>query len=158
MQQHRDKWGDLGWENADLGYPTTDELKTPDGVGRFNHFQGGSIYWSPNTDAHQIWGGIRDTWAAQGWETGPLGYPVTDELTTPDGKGKYNHFQGGSIYWSPSTGAHKVQGEIRNYWARNGWEKSRFGFPVSEERLLNDGAIQQEFQGHALQWVPFKSG
>ena len=31
----RDKWADLGWENAALGYPTTDELKTPDGVGRF---------------------------------------------------------------------------------------------------------------------------
>ena len=47
-------------------------------------------------------------------------------------------------------------GEIRNYWGKNGWEKSRFGFPVSEERRLNDGAVQQEFQGHALQWVPFR--
>ena len=69
----RNKWGDLGWESAALGYPITDELKTPDGKGRFNHFQGGSIYWSPETDAHQVWGGIRDKWAQQGWETGELG-------------------------------------------------------------------------------------
>ncbi|MEL6052172.1 hypothetical protein QVH36_11330, partial [Corynebacterium rouxii] len=62
----RNKWGDLGWEGAALGYPITDELKTPDGVGRFNHFQGGSIYWSPDTDAHQVWGGIRDKWGAAG--------------------------------------------------------------------------------------------
>ena len=89
-------------------------------------------------------------------EMGPLGFPTTDEINTPGGEGKFNHFQGGSIYWSPSTGAHKVLGEIRNYWGKNGWEKSRFGFPVSEERRLNDGAVQQEFQGHALQWVPFK--
>ena len=87
---------------------------------------------------------------------GPLGFPTTDEINTPGGEGKFNHFQRGSIYWSPSTGAHKVLGEIRNYWGMNGWEKSRFGFPVSEERRLNDGAVQQEFQGHALQWVPFK--
>jgi len=84
----RNKWGDLGWEGAALGYPITDELKTPDGKGRFNHFQGGSIYWSPETDAHQVWGGIRDKWAQQGWETGELGYPTTDELLTPEKTGQ----------------------------------------------------------------------
>lgn len=146
----RDKWGDLGWENTALGYPTTDELKTPDGVGRFNHFQGGSIYWSPNTDAHQIWGGIRDKWAAQGWETGPLGYPTTDELTTPDGKGKYNHFQGGSIYYSPTGGVRTVSGKIRDYWAKAGWEKSFFGFPSSDAYAAG-GGIKQNFIGGAIQ-------
>jgi uncharacterized protein with LGFP repeats len=25
-----------------------------------------------------------------------LGYPVTDETGTPDGHGRYNHFQGGT--------------------------------------------------------------
>jgi uncharacterized protein with LGFP repeats len=40
----RDKWLALGGPSSFLGQPLTDELGTPDGVGRFNHFQGGSIY------------------------------------------------------------------------------------------------------------------
>ena len=152
----RDKWAERGWEREYLGYPTTDELPTRQPGGRFNHFQGGSIYWSPSTGAHNIQGEIKKRWGLSDWEMGPLGFPTTDEINTPGGEGKFNHFQRGSIYWSPSTGAHKVLGEIRNYWGKNGWEKSRFGFPISEERRLNDGAVQQEFQGHALQWVPFK--
>ena len=31
------KWASLRWEAGILGYPLTDELTTPDGVGRFNH-------------------------------------------------------------------------------------------------------------------------
>lgn len=71
----------LGAEASILGYPRTDETGTPDGVGRFNHFQGGSIYWTPSTSAHEVHGLIRDLWASQGWERNvQLGYPVSDEL------------------------------------------------------------------------------
>lgn len=146
----RDKWADLGWENAALGYPVTDELTPPDKKGRFNHFQGGSIYWSPDTDAHQVWGDIRDKWAAQGWETGPLGYPVTDERTTPDGKGKYNYFQGGSIYSSAAGGTRPITGKILNYWADSGWEKSRFSFP-SSDAYTAAGGTKQDFIGGSIQ-------
>jgi uncharacterized protein with LGFP repeats len=50
-------------------------------------------------------GAIRDKWLAFGGDSSFLGQPLTDELTTPDGVGRFNHFQGGSIYWTPSTGA-----------------------------------------------------
>ena len=43
-----------------LHYPVTDETGTPDGVGRFNHFEGGSIYWTPGTGAKEVHGAIRD--------------------------------------------------------------------------------------------------
>jgi hypothetical protein len=77
----RDKYLALGAEASILGYPRTDETGTPDGVGRFNHFQGGSIYWTPGTSAHEVHGLIRDRWASLGWERNPqLGYQVTDEL------------------------------------------------------------------------------
>jgi len=59
---------------AVYGLPLTDETTTPDGVGRFNHFQGGrSIYWTPATGAHAVYGAIRAAWAARGWERGPVG-------------------------------------------------------------------------------------
>ena len=76
----RAKYDGLGAEGSFLGYPTTDETGCPDGVGRYNHFEAGSIYWSPATDAHEVHGLIRDLWAGQGWERGALGYPLTDEL------------------------------------------------------------------------------
>ncbi|MGW3264194.1 hypothetical protein [Streptomyces sp. NPDC001056] len=39
-----------------------------------------------------------------GGETSPLGCATTDELTTPNGRGKYNTFTGGSICWTATTG------------------------------------------------------
>ena len=78
----REKYLALGAEASILGYPTTNETTTPDGIGRYNHFQGGSIYWTPSTWAHEVHGLIRDRWASLGWERNPqLGYPITDELT-----------------------------------------------------------------------------
>lgn len=71
----------LGGSGSVLGYPTTDEMGTPDGIGRFNHFQAGSVYWTPSTGAHEAHGLIRAFWAAGGWErNGALGYPISDEL------------------------------------------------------------------------------
>lgn len=98
-------WTELGRENGFLGYPLTDETPTPDGVGRFNHFEGGSIYWTPNTGAHEVHGAIRDLWSSMGWERSFLGYPLTNELATADGIGRFSDFQGGQISWSPSLGA-----------------------------------------------------
>lgn len=149
----RDKWRDYGWERGHLGYPTTDENPTLNRYGRYNHFENGSIYWSPATDAHLIQGKIRDRWAIDGWERSELGYPVTDEGTTPDKIGRYNHFQNGSIYWSPSTGSQKIKGNIREYWKAIGWEKSSFGYPISEESFVSSDAVQQNFQNGSIQWV-----
>src|SRR5260370_13056505 len=105
----RDKWVALGSEQSFLGSPVTNETVTPDGVGRFNHFQGGSIYWTPSTGAFEVHGAIRDKWAELGWEQSYLGYPVTDETPAPDGVGRYNNFQGGMIYGFPTGGAVDLQ-------------------------------------------------
>lgn len=145
-------WGRYGWEGGFLGLPVNSETGTPDGRGRFNHFEGGSVYWSPATDAHEVHGSIRDKWARFGWETSVLGYPVTDELPTPGGVGRFNHFQGGSVYWSPASGANEVQGLIRDEWARRGWEQGRLGFPTSDEYAV-PGGRRSDFQGGSIEWV-----
>jgi uncharacterized protein with LGFP repeats len=94
-----------------LGSPTTSELPTPDGIGRFRHYQRGSIYFTPSTGAHEIHGVIKNNWAELGFERSVLDYPTTDENTCPDNVGRFNHFQHGSIYWIPSTGAHESRGD-----------------------------------------------
>ncbi|MFI9402883.1 LGFP repeat-containing protein [Nocardia sp. NPDC052316] len=64
----RDKWGELGWENGALKYPTTRELPTRK-PGRFNNFEGGSVHWSGSTGVHATWGLIRDKWGENDWRT-----------------------------------------------------------------------------------------
>jgi len=134
----------LGGPAGRLGLPGTDELPTADGAGRYNHFTGSggaSIYWTPASGAHAIQGAVRTLWAAAGWEGGLLGYPITDESTTPDGVGRYNHFTGsaGSIYWTPASAAHEVHGAIAARWAALGWERSPLGYPTSNEYTVTGG-------------------
>nr|WP_246316354.1 hypothetical protein [Kineococcus aurantiacus] len=143
------RWADLGWENSWLHLPTTGE--NPLRGGAFNRFQGGSVYWSPATGAQAVRGLILAAWGTTGWENGVLGYPTTTEAPLPGGA--FNHFQGGSVYWSPATGAHLVRGAIRDAWARQGWETGRLGYPTSDEYDV-PGGRRSDFQGGSITWTP----
>lgn len=129
------KWTALRRGMGVLGYPRTDELTTPDGRGRYNHFQNGSIYWTPQTGANEVHGLIRQKWADNSWERGVLGYPVTGESLTPDGMGRYNHFEGGSVYYHPEFGTHIVRGPVRDRWESLNWERGCLGYPKDEQRV-----------------------
>jgi len=145
------KWSALGWERSPLGYPLIDESPCADGIGRHGHFQNGSIYWTPSNGAFEVHGAIFAEWAAMSWEQGVLGHPITDEQGALDGVGRYGHFQGGSIYWSPETGAHEVQGDIHARWASLGYERSTLGYPISDEYDA-PGGRRSDFQHGSLVW------
>ena len=100
-----DKYAQLGGAAGFLGQPTIAETSTPDAVGRFRHYEGGSIYWHPRTGAHEVHGLIRQRWAELSWELGYLGYPVTDEINTVDGAGRVSRFEGGELIWNEKTNA-----------------------------------------------------
>ena len=134
-----------------LGAPITNERATPDGVGRYSVFERGSIYWTRKTGAHEVHGVIRDKWKDLGWEPGVLGYPISDEVTTPDRVGRYNVFEGGSIYWTAETGAHEVLGRIRDKWKELGWEAGALGYPVSGEYAVTGGR-RSDFQRGSIEW------
>lgn len=91
----------LGGCGSPLGRPTSDEIRTPDGAGRYTVFEGGSIYWTAETGAHEVYGRVRDEWAARGWEAGVLGYPTSGEQDVPGGK--KSDFEHGSITWRTAT-------------------------------------------------------
>ncbi|WP_394831503.1 peptidoglycan DD-metalloendopeptidase family protein [Pendulispora rubella] len=146
------KYRALGGCDSVLGVPRSDELTTPDTRGRYNVFDRGSIYWTPSTDAHEVHGAIRDKWSDSKWEAGHLGYPITDEFTAPDGNGRFNVFEGGSIYWTSWTGAHEVRGAIRDRWKDEGWEKGRLGYPTSDEHDVGSDR-QSDFEHGSIQWI-----
>jgi uncharacterized protein with LGFP repeats len=155
-----DKYASLGGPGGFLGRPFdagagSQEMETADGSGRFRDFENGSIIWSPQTGAFEVHGDIRIKWAQLGGERGFLGFPLTDELSTPDGRGRFNHFQGGSIYWTLKTKAHEVHGAIREKWASMGFERSRLRYPISDERPVSGGPGRfSQFQGGAIHWTP----
>lgn len=156
-------WGEIGQRYAALGgtsfgYPLTDEEVTPDGRGRFNHFRAvhvpgaedASIYWTPETGAHGVWGAIRRKWAELGWERGPLGYPVASEEDAAHG-GRVGRFQAGAVYWHPHTGAFGVWGEIHRAYAESGGPAGRLGYPVSDE--YGEGVFRRSnFQHGYIRW------
>jgi hypothetical protein len=134
-----------------LGPALTDEKTAPDGVGKYNVFVGGSIYWSPSTGAFEVHGAIRDKWRDLNWEAGPLGYPISNETKTPDNVGRFSVFQHGSIYWTPITGAHEVRGAIRDKYMETGWEAGPLGYPVSDEYAVSGGR-KSDFEHGSITW------
>lgn len=114
---------------------------------------GGRLYQTP-TGTFEVFGAILDKYLAFGGPGSLLGLPQTNESPTPDGVGRFNHFQGGSIYWTPQTGAHVVYGDIRNRWEQLGWETSYLGYPISDEEAFDEGGRISVFQGGQVYWWP----
>jgi hypothetical protein len=145
------EWRWLGGAGSSLGSAVNTEHDVAGG--RAVDFQRGIITWSPATGPHEVHGAILAKYFALG---GPaaLGLPVTDELPTPDGIGRFNHFSSNSsIYWSPATGAQSVGGGIRAAWAASGWEGGPLGYPVSDEYTVAGGR-GSSFQGGDIYWGP----
>ena len=102
----RDSWQALGGVSGFLGYPLTDETSVRSGsaeIGRMNMFQGGSIYWSSASGAWEVHGDLRRAWLDRfGGPTGPLGWPTSNESSSPSGNLRYNDFQHGVLVWPGS--------------------------------------------------------
>lgn len=125
------KAASLGW----AGNPTGDVEAVPGGYRR--SFQNADILVGDSGVAYEVHGEIRAKYNMLGGPGGPLGLPVTDETGTPDGKGRYNHFQNqGSIYWTATTGPMMVQGRVRDEWASQGWETGPMGYPVRDQHSM----------------------
>src|SRR5262249_38793903 len=68
---------------------------------------------------------------------GFLGYPISDEVSTSNGRGRKNEFQGGAIYFSDRSGANEVHGSIRQRWNELGGENSFLGLPTTDQGAGN---------------------
>ncbi|MGY1840569.1 MULTISPECIES: LGFP repeat-containing protein [unclassified Modestobacter] len=130
------------------GEPLTSEAPLANQGGAFTNFTRQAIYWSPNTGAHPVGGAFYQYWAARGWENSWLGYPASNEI--PLNGGVLQRFQGGTLYWSPSTGAHTVVGEFYTLWDSLNWERGPLGYPASAPAPAAAGGTFQRFQYGAI--------
>ncbi|UGT40367.1 esterase [Nocardia yamanashiensis] len=137
-----------------LGFPTAGDGGLPDGRGRWQTFQNGSIYWTPQTGAQAVRGAVLDAWGKQGFERSPAGYPTGLEQRTPSRDGVVQGFENGPMYFSPKTGAHLVQGLILGKYSALGFENSPYGFPVADEQPLKDFGRYSAFENGNIYWSP----
>ncbi|WP_143336673.1 LGFP repeat-containing protein [Corynebacterium pacaense] len=161
-------WERNGWESGWMGYPTGGEVpvtgSTPiegEANGWVQTFQGGRIYRSQITNGFQVAsinGLILDKWLEEGGPSGALGFPIADEAGTPDSLGRFSVFQWGSLYWSPTSGAHAVYGPVLEKWAENGYENGSYGYPISDITGEITGEEHQEFQGGRISSGPEITG
>lgn len=124
-------WSQTGWEAGPLGYPVAGEVVAEDGVGRKQHFVGGRIYGSLS-GAGSVRGRILQKWLDAGGVNSSLGYPIGHETGVGDGRGQFNNFAGGAIYWTPTTDARFMQSVPLDIWRLHGGPGSRWGYPVGD--------------------------
>lgn len=144
-------WARNGWEQGILGYPTTSAISLGNAWYR-QYFEGGHVYVHNALPISQasIHGAIYEKWQSMGAENSELGFPISDELTTPDGIGRYNFFEHGAIYWTPQHGAHPVTEPVLTDWANSGYEKGPYGYPVESAKPEKD-FVSQRFTGGVLE-------
>jgi hypothetical protein len=90
------------WRQADLGQPL-ETRPCGDGIGAVGGWQEAPIFYHPELGAFEVHGEIGIKYLEMGAEASPLGYPISDERSLPDG-GRVSYFQYGSITWGPSAG------------------------------------------------------
>ena len=143
----RNHWLAAGGVSGPYGPPTG----PPTGLaakGTSQDFTSGSLVYSPATGTHDSHGAIRTRWLASGAEHGPWGYPTSNEY--PAGQGRAQKYQNGTIYWSPSTGAHTTTpGEIEKRYVQLGAAAGPLGLPLGDQ--VTNGVFRwQEFSNGYL--------
>ncbi|HWJ62462.1 MAG TPA: hypothetical protein VNS19_10855, partial [Acidimicrobiales bacterium] len=102
------KYDALGGASGFLGAPTAAERANSDKRGRMRTYQGGNIYWTSSTGAHEVHGALLTEFGKQATVNGVLKYPTSDTRTSSDKKSKYNNFEGGRIYYRGAAGTFTV--------------------------------------------------
>jgi hypothetical protein len=138
----------IGGANSGLGNPTTGEYQLANGRGR--SYGNGQILAHNAIGPRAVQGRIHGLFGSMGYERGFLGYPTSDEY--PIVGGRASNFQGGTVAWSPATGAREVHGAILAEWRRLGGTTSALRFPTSNEVPAGPGRMNS-FQGGSILWT-----
>jgi uncharacterized protein with LGFP repeats len=143
-------WSAAGGEGGPLGHPTSGLICGLKDGGCGQVFSGGIVYTTARTGTHALTGEVKDTWVAQGFENGPLGYPTSDLICGLANGGCGQVFQGGRIFAGPGTGAHALTGAVQSAWIAQGWEAGPLGYPTGGQVCGVAGGCSQAFQGGTL--------
>ncbi len=109
-----------------------------------------------NTTSDSIQGAsaIDSEFTARGSDNGVLGPPRAPVQPTADGAASVRFFTRGAIYWTSKGGAHAIYGPVLEAWRLAGGERSRLGFPTSDQQDDNAAYTrQQNFEHGSITWT-----
>jgi hypothetical protein len=66
-----------------------------------------------------------------------FGDPTTSIVFGSEGRGWFQHFRNGSVFYAETFGAHEVHGAIREKYRDMGWQTSYLGYPTTDELSTN---------------------
>ncbi|MDI6791952.1 MAG: PQQ-binding-like beta-propeller repeat protein, partial [bacterium] len=148
-----EKWGDLGYADSLLGFPTDNRIETTSSFntsGTYQIFEGGSIQLN-TLHPFAVYGEVYAKWSSVSYAAGALGFPISDRIQTTSGfgtEGYYQLFEGGSIQVH-SGNSYAVSGLIYQEWGRQGYA-TWVGFPTSDRYSCSGGECQ-DFEGGYIQ-------
>lgn len=111
-------------------------------------FANASIYYHTvmGSEAKVVYGGIRGKYLTLGGhdvnqERGKrlLGFPLTDEENSKDGRCRVTRFEWGAIYWV--NGGVYLDGKIYEEYMSGGGEEGLLGYPIADPVRLTDGYV-----------------
>jgi hypothetical protein len=80
-----------------------------------------------------------------------MGWPSSAQRCGLKDGGCVQQFDSASIHWTPSTGAQRTDGAIRDLWESLGWESGVAGYPIAD--AVTQGSVRkQSFQGGEMTW------
>lgn len=142
------KYLSSGGPAGSLGFPRTSEMTGAHGVGRYNHFANGSLYWFPLLGAYIVSGAVKDKWVELGAEGGPLGCPTADPQNLGT-QGVLGRFQYGMIHYLPARGAHYMYGPLLQKWNDSNGARGSYGYPIEDPYTFN-GKWYQRFENGVI--------
>lgn len=144
----------LGREKGALGAIVRGEKLIASKMVFVTEFKNGAIYRTPSS-TFAVYGDIYRKYVSKGGPTGILGLPRNNETAVGDAAGgRFNRFEYGEIYWTPSRGAFEIHGSILQEWIRRGGTKSSLGYPISDELVIGPYGefCLSKFQNGALSY------
>lgn len=107
------------------------------------------VYWFKQwfgSTHYALKGAIGAKYTKLGGASSKLGEVQSNEIKISGGL--YQKFEKGRIYWSSKTGAWSIRGGILSKYLELGAEKSKLGYPVSDEASTTGGVVQKFEKGN----------
>ncbi len=147
-------WEKAGGDTSTLGARNGDVYPVGDGFAL--DFDGGKMFFTPDTGARFIYGPILEKYESLGGPAdGDLGFPTINEvpgLAGPDSRvSTFSASDNPVIFWTPDHGAFVVRGALNAAWDKLGSSGGVLGAPVGDETY--DGEVtSQKFSGGEVSW------
>ncbi|WP_024930979.1 LGFP repeat-containing protein [Methylophilus sp. OH31] len=164
MTEIQQKYQALGGEQGPLGRAVNEEQATPNGLGFFQDFEHGMIFYHADYGAHVLSEAVENKWKssmlANDMVTGTqqairdyMGFPISDTLPTGE-RGEACYFERGMIVVRASGSSVVIYGECYQAYRAHGDLQGALGLPLNDQRLSAGGGYAVQCDQADIYWHP----